>query len=99
MRMHQLAQQLQIDQNIFWCFILPGSQHLSWTECHTKLIHLIDYVKLAKFNDKLKEVNWSELEGIDDANIAYNTFIETFVYIYNDCFRQKKGHKDCQKLS
>lgn len=56
---------------------------------------MIDDVKLAEFNDKLGNTNWSELEGIDNVNIDYNNFIERFVSIYNDCFPVKKNHQNC----
>ena len=43
-----------------------------------------------KFREKLTEVNWSELEGFNDANQSYQTFHSRFSLIYNTSFPIKQ---------
>ena len=42
------------------------------------------------FVEKLEGVDWSSLDGYDNPNVAYNSFLKTFTRIYNESFSLKK---------
>lgn len=41
---------------------------------------------MAKFNYQIKNINWSVIECLNDPSIAYTTFLEKYIDIYNCTF-------------
>ena len=66
-------------------------QHISQTH-ENKFIykrnHSVDNIN--KFKKRLSEVKWQEILDNNDANDDYNTFIEQFDKVYDECIPLKK---------
>ena len=45
---------------------------------------------ISKFKKRLSEINWQEILDNNDANDVYNTFIERFNEVYDECIPLKK---------
>ena len=56
-------------------------------------------VNLVSFLEKLKEINWSSLDGYHDPKNAYNSFIKKYSESYNVCFPVKKITKNQSSLN
>ena len=39
---------------------------------------------------RLQEINWDNLKTSKDSNLAYNEFVDTFTFLYDDCFPRVK---------
>ena len=50
--------------------------------------HSVDNIN--KFKKRLSEVKWQEILDNNDANDDYNTFIEQFNKVYDECIPLKK---------
>ena len=46
--------------------------------------------KQLKFKEKFKSVNWSQLDGYDDPNKSYKSFLSKYTELYNASFPLKK---------
>ena len=44
----------------------------------------------SKFRDSLRNIDWQNIYNENDANIAYNSFLNKYFDIYNSCFPLKK---------
>jgi hypothetical protein len=54
---------------------------------------------VAKFNEKLGNVNWSQLDGYDDPNISCKTFLSKYTEIYNLSFPLRKVKANKSSIS
>ena len=45
---------------------------------------------MSKFRDSLRNIDWQNIYSENDANLAYNSFLNKYFDIYNSCFSLKK---------
>ena len=45
---------------------------------------------MSKFRDSLRNIDWQNIYSENDANLAYNFFLNKYFDIYNSCFSLKK---------
>lgn len=68
---------------VFVCIEKPGKIANKSTRITRQAI---TETSLTLFGNELMKINWGQIAELDDANLAYNMFIDTFKRIYHACF-------------
>ena len=51
---------------------------------------IFNETSIESFRLRLREIKWDTLKTSNDSNLAYNEFLDTFTYLYDDCFVRVK---------
>jgi hypothetical protein len=65
--------------------ILQGVTTVNEKVSYVKSCRLVDEIKIAEFSKRLSTLDWSDLNNVNDINLCYNTFLNTFTSVYNEC--------------